>query len=187
MTDKATHGRPAAFLDRDGTIIEEAHYLAHEAQVLLAPGAAKAMRRLRDAGYLLIMITNQSGVGRGILTEEELGSIHDLINKMLATEGAALDDIYYCPHLPGAAVKEYDKECDCRKPGPGMILAAAEKHGVDLARSVMIGDAERDVEAGAKAGCKTILLAPDGEPESTVADFTAETLGEAVERFLRGT
>ena len=184
MADKATQGRPAAFLDRDGTVIEEAHYLAHEAQVVLAPGAAAAMRRLREAGYLLVMVTNQSGVGRGILTEEELARIHALLNEMLAAGGAALDDIYYCPHLPGAPVKEYDRECDCRKPGAGMLLAAAEKHGVDLERSVMIGDAERDVQAGAKAGCRTVLLAPDGAPESTVADFTAKGMEEAVERLL---
>ena len=186
MADKATQGRPAAFLDRDGTVIEEAHYLADQAQVRLAPGATQAMRRLREAGYLLIMITNQSGVGRGLLTEAELDKIHQVLNEMLAAEGAALDDIYYCPHLPGAAVEAYDMDCNCRKPAPGMILAAAEKHGVDLKRSVMIGDAERDVEAGVAAGCRAILLAPDGEPESTAADFAAKTMTEAVERFLGG-
>ena len=178
--------RPAAFLDRDGTVIEEVNYLTRVEQLRLEPGAANAMRRLRGAGYLLILITNQSGVARGMLTEEDLAGIHRRLSEMLSAEGADLDGAYYCPHLPGAEVGEYDLECACRKPKPGMIHKAAEEHGIDLAASVMFGDSERDVEAGKVAGCRAALIHHGDAPDETRADYSAKDLSEAVDALLAG-
>lgn len=177
--------RRAAFLDRDGCVIEEVDFLTRAEQLRLEPGAADAMRRLRDAGYALVLITNQSGVARGMLTEDELCGIHGHLESMLAGAGVTLSAIYYCPHLPGAPAKEYDQVCSCRKPEPGSILRAAKDHDLDLAASIMIGDSERDVEAGRRAGCRTVLLHHGSPPETTAADWTARDLAEAVERLLR--
>lgn len=176
----------AAFLDRDGTVVEEVNYLTRDEQLRLEPGAAGAMRRLREAGYLLILITNQSGVARGMLTEEELARVHRRLGEMLSAVGAELDGTYYCPHLPGAEVGEYDLDCACRKPKPGMILKAAEEHGVDLAASVMFGDSERDVESGKEAGCRAVLIHHGDEPEETRADYSAKDLAEGVDALLAG-
>jgi D,D-heptose 1,7-bisphosphate phosphatase len=151
----------AIFLDRDGCVISDENFLCEPERVRVLPGAAEAIRKLREAGYLVIVITNQSGVARGMLSEAKLAQIHARMIVDLAREGARLDDIYYCPHLPEGTVAAYAVECACRKPAPGMILRAAHEHKVDLAASYMIGDAERDIEAGLRAGCRAILLADD--------------------------
>lgn len=132
--------RPAAFLDRDGTVIVERHYLSDPDQVELVPGAAAAMRALRDAGYALVIVTNQSGIARGLYTEAAFRAVQDRLESILAAEGVALDGVYHCPHHP-----DFSGPCECRKPGLGMYRRAARELGLDLARSVYVGDRIKDV------------------------------------------
>ena len=149
--------RPAVFLDRDGTVIEHVHYLSDPALVRLLPGAAEALTRLRRAGFARVLVTNQSAIGRGMLTEERLDQIHAEMNRQLAAAGATLDAIYYCPDAPAGddrTVVEYPD----RKPGPGMLLRAAADLKLDLGASWMVGDLISDVLAGLNAGCRSILL-----------------------------
>lgn len=150
--------RPAVFLDRDGTINVEAGYI-HELQNLnLIPGAAEAIRGLNQLGVPVILVTNQSGPARGYYPESWIHELHKRLVRLLADEGACLDALYYCPHLPEGSVPEYTQNCDCRKPEPGMLLQAAREHDLDLSRSYMIGDKATDVEVGENAGTRTILL-----------------------------
>lgn len=153
------HPRGAVFLDRDGVLIEDAHYLRRPEDLRLLPGVADALRALAPS-HALVVITNQSGVARGYLDEATLHAIHVRLLEALAAEGAFVDAIYACPHL--------DDGCDCRKPAPGMILRAAREHGLALDRSCMIGDAPRDVEAGRRAGVRSLLFeaAEDGWSEA---------------------
>jgi len=150
--------RPAVFLDRDGTIIREVGYLRSPTQVRLLPGAAEAIRRLNQAGFAVVVATNQSGIARGLLTEEGLKLIHAALRRRLAKRGARLDAIYHCPHHPEAAAPEHRRRCRCRKPAPGMLLRAARELDLDLTRSFAVGDGERDVIAGLRAGCCTALV-----------------------------
>ncbi len=169
-------GLKAAFLDRDDTIIRDVGYLADPEDIELLPGAIEGLRALSQDGYLLILATNQSGVARGFFTIERLSEIHQRLETLLLGQGVALDGVYFCPHLAEGSVAPYDISCECRKPSPGLILRAAEEHGVDLARSVMIGDSERDVESGRRAGCgKNLQIGVD------VADLT-----EAARLMIRG-
>ena len=158
---------PAAFLDRDGTIIEDRGYIADPDDVRLIPGAADAIRRLSRAGYLVVVISNQSGIARGYFDEAALSAVHQRLESELEAEGACLDGAYYCPYLDGPeAVEEaYRIESELRKPRPGMLLQAARELNIDLSRSWMIGDSPRDVEAGQAAGCRTILINPVGDAE----------------------
>lgn len=173
--------RKAAFLDRDGVVIEDPGFLDDPAGVAILPGVAEALVKLRSAGFLIVIVTNQSGIARGFLSEETLKEIHQRLSEELAAEGASIDDIRYCPHLPGGAVREYDVDCECRKPKPGMLLDAAEALGIDLAASYLVGDAERDVLAGRAAGCRTILVRSDGDGlgAATCADALADDLNSA--------
>jgi len=148
----------AIFLDRDDTLIEDPGYINHPDQVKLLDGAAKALIELKAMGYMLIVVSNQSAVARGIVTEKVLAEIHNRLKQLLAEKGAYLDRIYYCPFHPDGIIAKYRKESDWRKPNPGMLLAAAEQMDIDLTQSWMIGNSDRDVEAGLRAGCKTILL-----------------------------
>jgi D-glycero-D-manno-heptose 1,7-bisphosphate phosphatase len=154
--------RPAVFLDRDGTINEDVDYLRHPDQMRLIPGAAAAIARLNKRGLAVIVVTNQSAVARGLLTEDGLAAVHAHLTGLLAAEGAHVDGIYYCPHHPEAPDADYRRDCDCRKPAAGMLLQAAREHGLDLAASVMIGDSLRDLEAGKSAGCKSLILVRTG-------------------------
>jgi len=175
------------FLDRDGTVNdgEDCEYLTDPDGLRLLPGAARAIRLVNAAGVLAIVVTNQSAVARGYMTEETLAAIHDRLRQVLGAEGALLDDILYCPHLPEGTVEHYARSCTCRKPEPGMILEAARRHSVDLARSVMIGDWPTDMEAGRRAGCRTVLLRRPGSPEPDVpADHVADGLLAAVRWYL---
>jgi D-glycero-D-manno-heptose 1,7-bisphosphate phosphatase len=158
--------RPAVFLDRDGTVIEDTGYLRDPDEVRLVPGAADAIRRLSRAGFLVILVSNQSGVARGLFDEAALARIHNRLEHLLEEGGARLDGAYYCPYLngPAATVEAYRRETDLRKPAPGMLLKAARELHVDLARSWMVGNAPTDVEAGRRAGCQTILISRDGVP-----------------------
>ncbi|HBG07608.1 MAG: D,D-heptose 1,7-bisphosphate phosphatase [Geobacteraceae bacterium GWC2_58_44] len=150
--------RKAVFLDRDGTINVEVQYLSRVDDFQFIPGVPWALKRLKDAGYLLVVVTNQSGIGRGYYDEAALQSIHDHMHADLATFGAAIDACYFCPHHPEHATGDYLKDCDCRKPLPGMLQQAALELDIDLAASFMIGDKLADVEAGINAGCTPLLV-----------------------------
>jgi len=148
----------AVFLDRDGTINEEVEYLSKVADFRFIPGVPEALRRLKDAGYLLVVVTNQSGIGRGYYDEAALASIHAHMHAELAVSGASIDACYFCPHHPEHAVGDYRLDCACRKPLPGMLEQAASDLDIDLAASFMIGDKLADVEAGINAGCTPLLV-----------------------------
>lgn len=148
----------AIFLDRDDTLIEDPGYINDPDQLKLLDGIPEALIELRSMGYKLIVVSNQSAVARGIISEKALGEIHDRLRQALAEKGAYLDQIYYCPYHPEGVVAKYRKESDWRKPNPGMLLAAAEQMDIDLSQSWMIGNSDRDIEAGSRAGCKTILI-----------------------------
>jgi D-glycero-D-manno-heptose 1,7-bisphosphate phosphatase len=148
----------AVFLDCDGTLIEDPGYINRPEQVRLLDGVPEALVELKNLGYKLVVVSNQSGVARGMVTEKALGQIHDRLKQLLGEKGAVLDQIYYCPYHPEGIIEKYRKESDLRKPGPGMLLAAAEEMNIDLNLSWTIGNSVRDVEAGRRAGCKTILI-----------------------------
>jgi D-glycero-D-manno-heptose 1,7-bisphosphate phosphatase len=171
--------QPAAFLDRDGTLIEDVGFPRHPELVRLVDGAAAALRRLVAANLSLVVVSNQSGIGRGLITGDEARSVHERFIALLGDEEIILDGAKYCPHAPEAG-------CDCRKPRPGMILEAAENLHLDLGCSFMIGDKLSDVEAGERAGCRTVLLGPGtAEGESTRGpDFVASDWGAAVRPIL---
>jgi len=182
----------AVFLDRDNTLMEDPGFVSAPEQVRLLPGAADAVRTLRRAGYRVVVVSNQSGVARGMFDENTLARIHDRLKELMAGEGAPLDAIYYCPYLPGeeAAVDAYRTDSELRKPRPGMLLKAAREMDIDLSVSWMIGDGERDVAAGKAAGCRTVLIsgaARSAEEEPTVADFVAADLCQAARTVLERT
>ncbi len=154
----AAIGRPAVFLDRDGTVIEEVNYLSRPEQVRLIPGAAEAIARANRVGAAVVVVTNQSGVARGYFPEGRVGEIHAYLSRLLAAVGARVDAFYHCPHHETEGVGAYRVACDCRKPRPGMLFAAARDLGLDLTRSWMIGDNLSDLAAGAAAGCATVLV-----------------------------
>ena len=150
----------------------------------LLEGAAEALRELQGLGYKMVVVSNQSGVARGIVTEEMLEKIHERLRELLAAKGATLDKIYYCPYHPDGVIDQYRKDSDWRKPKPGMLLAAAQEMDIDLAKSWMIGDTDRDMEAGRSAGCRTILISTTrsehGYPEKSRPDHVAVNMREAV-------
>jgi len=147
----------AVFLDRDGTIIELVHHLNDPADVQLIPGAGDAIKSLRDAGFEIIIVTNQSVIGRGKLTEAGLAEVHAEMNRQLAPFGAEIDKIYFCPLKPTQKDPTVIED-PMRKPGPGMLLQAAEDHELALDRSWMIGDTLSDMAAGRNANCHTVLV-----------------------------
>lgn len=155
----------AVFLDKDGTLVENVPYNVDPNQVHLAPGVVHGLRLLQDAGYRLIIVTNQSGVARGYFSEAELHHALDHLRQRLQEAQVMLDDIYYCPHHPQGTVVPYAAACDCRKPRPGLIVRAAYEHDVNLGRSWLVGDILNDVEAGQRAGCRTVLVDSGGETE----------------------
>jgi D,D-heptose 1,7-bisphosphate phosphatase len=175
----------AIFLDRDNTLIEDPGFISHPDQVKLLDGVDKSLIEFKNMGYKLVVVSNQSGVARGIVTEQALNKIHNQLKQLLAEKGAPLDKIYYCPYHPDAVIEKYRKESEWRKPNPGMLLAAANEMDIDLSQSWMIGNSSRDVEAGLKAGCKTILVNHPshysqhklGEPNP---DYNAVNIREAV-------
>jgi D-glycero-D-manno-heptose 1,7-bisphosphate phosphatase len=144
-------GRRAVFLDRDGVIVRDVHFLRAPSQLELMPGAAKALRLLGSSFYLVVA-TNQSGIARGFFSEDALLAIHAELTRQLTAQGAFLDAFYYCPHLPDGTVEAYRMECECRKPKPGMLRRAGNTWGIDLSRSYKIGDRSRDIQAGVAAG-----------------------------------
>ena len=173
----------AVFLDRDGVIVRDPPHYAHRLdQLKLIPGSASAIRLLNEYDFKVIVVSNQSGIGRGYYTEEDVISFNHVMNIMLEKEGAWIDDIYYCPHHP-------DTNCRCRKPGIGMLKRAEKKWTINLMQSFMIGDKQSDIEAGKRAGCKTILVetghgAEELKNNKIECDFIAKDLFNAVDAFL---
>jgi D-glycero-D-manno-heptose 1,7-bisphosphate phosphatase len=148
----------AIFLDRDNTLIDDPGYINDPNQVKLLDGVPESLVQLKNLGYKLIVVTNQSAVAHGIVTEKILGEIHNRLQQLLADKNAFLDKIYYCPYHPEGVIQKYRKESNSRKPGPGMLLKAAGEMDIDLEQSWCIGNSSRDIEAGLRAGCKTILI-----------------------------
>jgi D-glycero-D-manno-heptose 1,7-bisphosphate phosphatase len=184
----------AVFLDRDGTVNVEVGYLSDLSQLRLIPGASEAIRRLNERGLKVVLVTNQSGIARGYFSESFVQETHVLLERMLRKEGAAIDGIYYCPHHPFAGNSPYTTECDCRKPGTGMIDRAARELDIDVKRSFVVGDKWSDVELGQRAGARSILVqsgfAPD-EPGNvrplhlSDPDYVAHNITEAADWILR--
>jgi D-glycero-D-manno-heptose 1,7-bisphosphate phosphatase len=180
----AAPAKAAAFLDRDGTLIEDVHYISRPDDVRLLPGVAAAVRRLNEAGVAVVVITNQSGIGRGIVTEADYAAVRERFESLLAAEGARVDASYHCPHAPNVA-------CDCRKPGAALYAQAIAEHHLDGARSYFVGDRLRDVEPARAFGGKGVLVP---SPDTPVADYLrardefaiATTLDAAVSRMLAG-
>lgn len=187
-----TSGRITVFLDRDGTINEEVGYLRSPEQLVLIPGAAETIRKFNDCGFGTCVISNQSGVARGMFPEEALAPIHSTLEEMLRLRGARIDRIFYCPHHPQEGVPPYNIACDCRKPLPGMLLRGARELGADLSRSFTIGDRIVDVQAGKAAGTTTMLVLTGYGKESVkecqaagvVPDVIVSDLEEAATRIF---
>jgi D-glycero-D-manno-heptose 1,7-bisphosphate phosphatase len=166
--------KPAAFLDRDGVINYDDGYMGSRDRIRWMPNAARAIRRLNEAGYFVFLFTNQSGVARGFFSEEELGVLHDWMLAELAAQGARIDDLRYCPHHPDGSVAGYLDPCECRKPGPGMILDLMQHWPVRRGGSFVVGDRGTDIEAAEAAGLPGFLFA-GGDLDTFIADVMAQT------------
>ena len=180
--------RRAIFLDRDGTINVEKEYLHRAEEFEFINGAPQAVRILNEAGFFVVVVTNQSGVARGYYSEEDVEMLHRHIDRELGKVGARVDAWFYCPHhLQGNG--GYALECDCRKPLPGMLLEAARRYGIDLAASLMVGDKLDDIKAGIAAGCRSILVRTGygASEESRIPGGTEvyDNLLEAVQTITR--
>ncbi len=183
------------FLDRDGTLNEEVNYLHRPEDMHLLEGVQQALRRLKEAGFKLVVITNQAGVARGYYTEEDVKLLHGYMNEILSAEGARIDGFYYCPHHPVHGIGCYKKDCSCRKPGIGMFLQAEKQFAVDKAHSYMIGDKLLDTQAGKNYGVTSILVGTGygkelyeagraGTDEEPSYDYYAEDLSQAADWIL---
>jgi D-glycero-D-manno-heptose 1,7-bisphosphate phosphatase len=184
--------RPAVFLDRDGTLIEERGFIDRLDMVTMYPWTGDALRLLKRAGFAAVVVTNQSAIARGMIDETFLHEVHLTIDAHITAAGGAIDRYYYCPHLPNASVEKYRQTCRCRKPGPGLIEQACRDLDLDPARSVTIGDRWRDIGAGFAAGTRTVLVrSGHGAHEVKVpsdgvrADVILNNLMEAVGWILR--
>jgi len=177
--------RRAVFIDRDGTLVEEVHYLHRPEDVLVVKGVPAALKKLKRAGFLLFIITNQAGIGRGYYTEADMQRVHRYLLGALGKDGAAVDGVYFCPHHP-------DDRCNCRKPSPKFLFDAAAQFNIRLANSFMIGDRIGDLEAGRRAGARSILVRTGyGKEElkktgdNLPADHVAKDLPAAINWILK--
>ena len=183
-----TRLRRAVFLDRDGTLVEEVPYLHEPALLRLVPGAPASLRRLAAAGFALAVVTNQAGIARGYYGEDAVERVHRRLRELLAAGGVALDGIWYCPHHPDGVVAELARACRCRKPGPGMLEAAAAELGVDLGASYLIGNHASDVGAARAAGVTPLFVTTGqaaGRP-MPAGVRNAGSLAEATAAILAG-
>jgi D-glycero-D-manno-heptose 1,7-bisphosphate phosphatase len=172
MKDRAR----AVFFDRDGTLMEDVHYCGDPSLVAVYPGVPEALRKLKSAGFLIFIITNQSGIGRGLITEAQYHAVQQEFLRQLGS--GAVDASYFCPDVPGTPSTR-------RKPEPGMVLEAAARFDVDLSTSYFVGDKDSDIECGHRAGTRTILvLTGYGESQSSIPDFRARNAPEAVDWVL---
>lgn len=183
--------RIAVFLDRDGTLNEEVGYLDSLTKLAILPGAVEAVRLINQAGFLAIVITNQSGIARGFFDETFVHNVHERLQALFHAQGAVIDAFYYCPHHPTEGRGPYLMPCSCRKPSPGLLLQAAEEWNIDLESSFMVGDTPKDIEAGHRAGCKGIfVLTGHGRHavwDATGPDHTAFDVLSAVKWIMRET
>ncbi|HEY2726774.1 MAG TPA: HAD family hydrolase [Parafilimonas sp.] len=182
--------RKAVFIDRDGTLIKDIPYNADTALIKLESYAAEMLQSLKRKNFLLIVISNQSGVARGFFSEADVNKMHETIQQKLSAYNIQLDAFYYCPHLTDGTIKEYSIDCNCRKPKPGLIYKAAKDFDINLNKSWMIGDILNDVEAGKTAGCKTILINNGNETEwilniQRTPDYEAKNLEDAAQIILK--
>lgn len=179
--------KQALFLDRDGTLVEPRHYPSKPADLILQAEIGPLLRTFQDAGWELVVITNQSGLARGLFTEDDLEKMHTWLREMLRKWGIELNSIQYCPHHIEGVLPHLAVACDCRKPEPGMLLNAARERDIDLTRSWMVGDILDDIEAGNRAGCRTALvdLGTESQPASDVRwpDLVARTTADALEQI----
>jgi D,D-heptose 1,7-bisphosphate phosphatase len=160
-----TASNKAVFLDKDGTLIPDVPYCINPDQAIVSLNTTKALRVLAELGYQLFIITNQSGVARGYFDEKQVDLLGCRFSELFESIGVQLQGFYYCPHHPEGEIAPYNIDCECRKPKPGMIFKAAQEHSIDLKSSWFIGDILNDVEAGRRAGCRTILLDNGNETE----------------------
>ncbi|MFI0829560.1 D-glycero-alpha-D-manno-heptose-1,7-bisphosphate 7-phosphatase [Streptomyces roseolus] len=181
-----TRAQRAVFLDRDGTLTQPRHYPSHPDELILQPNIGAPLRALQKEGFALIVITNQSGLARGMFDTTALYAMHNRLRALLGSQGVRLDAIYACPHHPEGSVPRYRFVCRCRKPAPGMLLQAARDLTLDLSRSWMVGDAPCDIEAGNRAGTRTARVGTelDGHPSP---DVTGATTSEVLRRIGRET
>ncbi len=182
-------GNRAVFLDKDGTLVENVPYNVDPERITLAPGVCEALPQLHDAGYRLVIISNQSGVARGYFPESALQEVERYLRGLLDEIGVPLEGFYYCPHHPEGVVVPYAVRCPCRKPEPGMLLRAAQEHDLDLARSWLVGDILNDVQAGRRAGCRTVLIDNGNETEWDVSPerephYMAFDMAEAAQKIV---
>ncbi|HEV7432225.1 MAG TPA: HAD family hydrolase [Steroidobacteraceae bacterium] len=177
-----------AFIDRDGVIIEERGYAFRLEDFALLPGAVAALRDLQSAGYALVVVTNQSGIARGLYAEADYLSFSAHMEALLGEQGVRLDAVEYCPHLPDAPVARYRLDCNCRKPRPEMLQRAAGRLGIDLVRSVLVGDRRTDIQAGRAAGVSRCFLVRSGQSlapqDEALADGVFENLAACVQALL---
>ena len=165
---------PAVFLDRDGTLNVEHGYVHEIDNFQFIDGAIEALQELKKMGFALVLITNQSGIARGMFSEDQFMQLTEWMDWSLADRDVDLDGIYFCPHLPDAPVEAYRQECDCRKPHPGMLLSAQKHLDIDMAASYMVGDKTEDVLAGKAAGVGTNVLVRSGKPVTAEGEVAAD-------------
>jgi D-glycero-D-manno-heptose 1,7-bisphosphate phosphatase len=187
----AVEHRRAVFLDKDGTLVKDIPYNIDVEKLALEPGVADGLRRLSQAGYWLVIVSNQSGLARGLFTEAQLMAVIQKMGFLFQAEaGASLSGFYYCPHHPDGSVAQYAHECTCRKPDPGLLFQAAQELELSLDDSWMIGDILNDIEAGKRAGCRAILIANGNETEWKTGalrqpDFIVADFKDAADAILR--
>ncbi|SDC49714.1 D-glycero-alpha-D-manno-heptose-1,7-bisphosphate 7-phosphatase [Streptomyces prasinopilosus] len=182
-------GRPAVLLDRDGTLTEPRHHPSRPDDLILRPGVGEPLRSLNALGVALVVVTNQSGMARGLFGRTQLDAMHQRLTELLTGQGVILAGILDCPHHPDGVVPELSVVCACRKPAPGMLLRAARQHGLDLRSSWMVGDFDSDVEAGRRAGCRTALVRADtaeghGPPPAGPPEFRAASTERVLSHIL---
>jgi D-glycero-D-manno-heptose 1,7-bisphosphate phosphatase len=186
--------KSAVFLDRDGTINHEVNYVSEVSQLALIEGAAQGIHQFNRAGLAVVVVTNQAGIARGLLTEASLQDIHRVLESELSSHDAFVDAIYYCPHHPTEGNEPYRRACDCRKPGAGMLRRAAEELKIELTQSYVVGDKLSDLQAGQSVGCRTILVRTgygkgfeqqlENDDQLAKPDFIADDLLRASEWIL---
>lgn len=178
MWQAAAEARPCVFIDRDGTVVESVHYLRDPKDVSVPPEVIEGLHLLRQAGFMLILVSNQSGIARGYFSYADLLAVHARMIELFEAEGIVLDDYYYCPHAP-------DSGCACRKPETGMLQTACREHAIDLEHSVMVGDADCDMELASNFGLPGLLILSERHTDPTLASHACQDFLEASKIILR--
>ena len=166
MSQVPNPGRKAIFLDRDGTINKNLEGLIRFEDFEFVPGVERALKLLQELGYRLFVVSNQSGIAKGFFSSPNVEALHRRVAEVLKAQGIKVEEFVFCPHHPQGTVPEYTRDCNCRKPKPGMIQYLESKYNLDIKNSFMVGDMYRDAEAGMRAGAKAILLKPDADPNA---------------------